>query len=84
MLLLTMKLFQNSGLYFVYVPHLAKLTRHGSSFYFKTKTFLDNRFYACHFLQPMLKHVQTAFCTNGDQGQGRHRNGKTMLLLGAL
>ena len=61
-----MRLFQNSGLYPSYIPRLRQLSKHASSFAQQIGVFLDDRFGAPHFLQPVLQRQPEAFFTNGD------------------
>lgn len=61
-----MRLFQNSGLYPSYVPRLRHLTRLARSFSEHIEIFLDDRFGAPHFLNPVLQRQPEAFFTNGD------------------
>lgn len=61
-----MRVFQNSGIYRAYFKRLRKLreSRHGFGAW--TQAFLDDRFGAAHFLQPVLSGDPAAFFTNGD------------------
>lgn len=61
-----MRLFQNSGLYPSYTPRLRQLSKHAGSFAQQIGVFLDDRFGAPHFLQPVLQQQPEAFFTNGD------------------
>lgn len=61
-----MRLFQNSGCYPSYLPRLQNLSIKDKSFEEQIKTFLADRFGACHFLKPVLDQESTAFFTNGD------------------
>lgn len=61
-----MRLFQNSGLYPSYTPRLRQLSKHAGSFAQQIGVFLDDRFGAPHFLQPVLQRQPEAFFTNGD------------------
>ena len=61
-----MRLFQNSGVYRSYRPRLAALTGCSGTFREATAAFLDDRFGAAHFLQPILAGEETAFFANGD------------------
>jgi hypothetical protein len=61
-----MRLFQNSGIYPAYLPRLNRLSAKASSFRERLDVFLDDRYGACHFLQPVLQRTETAFFTNGD------------------
>jgi hypothetical protein len=66
-----MRVFQNSGLYRAYFKRLAALRerRHGFSAW--TKAFLDDRYGAAHFLQPVLAGDPAAFFTNGDDEEAQ-------------
>lgn len=61
-----MRVFQNSGIYRAYFKRLTSLRerRHGFSEW--TKAFIDDRYGAAHFLQPVLSGDPTAFFSNGD------------------
>lgn len=61
-----MRVFQNSGVYRSYRPRLAQLTRDSETFRDAIVKFLDDRFGAAHFLQPVLQRQETAFFANGD------------------
>lgn len=61
-----MRLFQNSTVYRSYLPRLAQLTRGCQTFNDAIGLFLDDRFGAAHFLQPVLDRAPEAFFTNGD------------------
>ncbi|MBR0757054.1 glycosyltransferase family 1 protein [Bradyrhizobium jicamae] len=61
-----MRLFQNSGLYPSYVARLNQLAAKTSRFAERRDVFLDDRFGAAHFLQPVLDGSPDAFFTNGD------------------
>lgn len=61
-----MRLFQNSGLYPGYLPRLTKLTQSCKTFVQSRDAFLNDRYGACHFLEPVLKSDPNAFFTNGD------------------
>jgi hypothetical protein len=61
-----MRLFQNSGLYPSYSAHLNKLAPEMLSFEERRRIFLDDRFGALHFLQPVLNGDPDTFFTNGD------------------
>lgn len=60
------RLFQNSGVYPAYIPRLRNLTQKFSRFEEMRQVFLDDRYGACHFLQPVLENSPDAFFTNGD------------------
>lgn len=74
-----MRLFQNGGVYRAYLPRLAMLSQDCVTFETRVRSFLDDRFNACHFLQPVLTHDPEAFFTNGDdlilQGLWARENG---------
>lgn len=74
-----MRIFQNSGIYRSYKPRLASLTRECKTFSEAIDAFLNDRFGAAHFLQPILQHDDAAFFTNGDdrfsQRLWAHENG---------
>jgi hypothetical protein len=61
-----MKLFQNSAIYPAYLPRLNRLAANTKTFVQRKNAFLDDRFGACHFLQPVLSGDPSAFFTNGD------------------
>jgi hypothetical protein len=63
-----MRLFQNSALYPAYVPRLRRLEQEAGarSFDQRIGVFLDDRFGAPHFLQPVLAREAEAFFANGD------------------
>ena len=61
-----MRLFQNSALYPSYLPRLNQLAAGTQSFAERRRVFLDDRFGASHFLQPVLDGSPEAFFTNGD------------------
>ena len=61
-----MRLFQNSGLYSAYLPRLNGLAANATTFAQRRRVFLDDRFGAAHFLQPVLLDDASAFFTNGD------------------
>lgn len=61
-----MRIFQNSGVYRSYRPRLRQLTQGCQTFASAIKAFLNDRFGAAHFLQPILAQEQTAFFANGD------------------
>jgi hypothetical protein len=74
-----MRLFQNSGLYPSYLARLNKLAPETLGFEERRRIFLDDRFGALHFLQPVLNGDAEAFFTNGDddilQRQWARENG---------
>lgn len=61
-----MRVFQNSGLYPSYLARLNVLASSAVTFEERRKVFLDDRFGALHFLQPVLDGDDDAFFTNGD------------------
>jgi hypothetical protein len=61
-----MRLFQNSGIYSAYLPHLNRLARGQNAFRGRLAAFLHDRFGASHFLEPVLRADESAFFTNGD------------------
>src|ERR1035441_1961320 len=74
-----MRLFQNSGLYPSYLARLNTLAPRTLTFDERRRTFLNDRFGALHFLQPVLDGNADAFFTNGDddilQRQWARENG---------
>jgi len=61
-----MRLFQNSGLYPSYLVRLNHLAPHTLGFDQRRRIFLNDRFGALHFLQPVLNDDVDTFFTNGD------------------
>ncbi len=61
-----MRLFQNSALSPAYLPRLRRLSRGCKDFADHVRVFLNDRYGACHFLQPVLDADPRAFFTNGD------------------
>jgi hypothetical protein len=61
-----MRLFQNSGIYPSYLKRLDVLASDARGFEARRRVFLDDRFGAAHFLQPVLAGEPDAFFTNGD------------------
>jgi Glycosyl transferases group 1 len=61
-----MRLFQNSGLYPSYLRHFNEIASAVASFDDRLRMFLNDRFGALHFLQPVLDKSPDAFFTNGD------------------
>jgi hypothetical protein len=61
-----MRLFQNSGVYPSYLAHFDVLASTASGFAERRRIFLEDRFGALHFLQPVLIGDPDAFFTNGD------------------
>jgi hypothetical protein len=74
-----MRLFQNSGLYPSYLGRLNHLAPQTLGFEERRRIFLDDRFGALHFLQPVLAGDADAFFTDGDdeilQRQWARENG---------
>ena len=74
-----MRLFQNSALAPSYVTRLNELASNAASFADRRAAFLDDRFGALHFLQPVLDGDSSAFFTNGNddvlQRQWARENG---------
>lgn len=61
-----MRLFQNSGISAAYKKRLKSLARGQTTFDGRLRVFLDDRYGASHFLQPVLGGDKSAFFTNGD------------------
>jgi hypothetical protein len=61
-----MRLFQNSGLYPSYLRRFNEMASGAESFDDRLRMFLNDRFGALHFLQPVLDRSPDAFFTNGD------------------
>jgi hypothetical protein len=61
-----MRLFQNSGLYPSYLRQFEVLAAGAVGFADRQRAFLNDRFGALHFLQPVLDGSSDAFFTNGD------------------
>jgi Glycosyl transferases group 1 len=61
-----MRFFQNSSLYPSYLARLNQLAPLTLSFEERRRIFLNDRFGALHFLQPVLNDDPNAFFTNGD------------------
>ncbi|WP_029582554.1 glycosyltransferase [Bradyrhizobium sp. URHD0069] len=61
-----MRIFQNSGLYPSYLRHFDRLATGAVRFDERLRVFLNDRFGALHFLQPVLDRSPDAFFTNGD------------------
>jgi hypothetical protein len=74
-----MRFFQNSSLYPSYLTRLNKLAPPTLSFKERRRIFLNDRYGALHFLQPVLNDDSDAFFTNGDdeilQRQWARENG---------
>jgi hypothetical protein len=67
-----MRLFQNSAIYPAYFPRLRQLDARCATFAEALRVFLDDRFGACHFLQPVLAGDPEAFFTNGHDRKLQH------------
>jgi hypothetical protein len=61
-----MRIFQNAGIYPAYLPRLRGLTKGANSFSAALDVFMEDRFGACHHLQPIDERHESAFFTNGD------------------
>lgn len=61
-----MRLFQNSGLYPSFLRQFDRFAVGAAGFDDRLRLFLDDRFGALHFLQPVLDRSPDAFFTNGD------------------
>jgi len=61
-----MRLFQNSAIYAAYLPRLNQLAAGKRTFRERLDAFLDDRFGASHFLEPVLSRDESAFFTNAD------------------
>jgi hypothetical protein len=61
-----MRLFQNSGIYSTYLPRLNQLAARKFTFRERLDAFLNDRFGASHFLDPVLRGEKSAFFTNAD------------------
>lgn len=74
-----MRLFQNSGLYPSYRARFDGFAGSALDFDSRRRAFLDDRFGALHFLDPVLRAETDAFFTNGDdevlQQQWARENG---------
>jgi Glycosyl transferases group 1 len=64
-----MRLFQNSGLYPSYLRQFDRRAAGAAGFGDRLRLFLDDRFGALHFLQPVLDGDPEAFFTNGDDSR---------------
>src|SRR3954454_25123806 len=62
-----MRIFQNSALYPSYLRYFDRLAAGSVSFESRLRMFLEDRFGALHFLQPVLDGSPEAFFTNGDE-----------------
>ncbi len=60
-----MRLFQNSAVYPAYLPRLRTLDSNCRTFAAALRAFLEDRFGACHILEPVLAGDPTSFFTNG-------------------
>jgi hypothetical protein len=60
------RLFQNSGIYPSYLKRLDVMASDARTFEARRRVFLNDRFGALHFLQPVLAGEPDAFFTNGD------------------
>jgi hypothetical protein len=73
------RLFQNSSIPPSYLVHLNELSPTTVGFEERLRIFLDDRYGALHFLQPVLNHDAEAFFTNGNdeilQRQWARENG---------
>jgi hypothetical protein len=61
-----MRLFQNSGVYSAYLPRLNQLAAGKRTFRERLDAFLQDRYGASHFLEPVLSGDASAFFTNGN------------------
>jgi hypothetical protein len=61
-----MRLFQNSGVYSAYLPRLNQLAAGKRMFRERLDAFLQDRYGASHFLEPVLNGDASAFFTNGN------------------
>jgi hypothetical protein len=61
-----MRLFQNSGIYPSYLRQLNRLALGASNFDARRRAFLEDRFGALHFLEPIFTGSEDAFFTNAD------------------
>jgi hypothetical protein len=68
-----MRIFQNFGLYPAYKARLRTLTSEERSFNEQIGAFLDDRFGAPHFLEPVLARDPMAFFANGDEPVSQRR-----------
>jgi hypothetical protein len=68
-----MRVFQNSALYPSYLARRDKRALEMLGFAEQRRVFLDNRFGAMHFLQPILNGDADAFFTNGDDDILQHQ-----------
>jgi Glycosyl transferases group 1 len=63
---MSMRLFQNSALYPSYLARLNVLAANAVRFEDRRAVFLNDRYGALHFLQPVIDGDSSAFFTNGD------------------
>jgi hypothetical protein len=61
-----MRLFQNNGLYPSYRKRFDQLAANAQAFDERRRAFLNDRFGALHFLDPVLNAERNAFFTSGD------------------
>jgi hypothetical protein len=61
-----MRVLQNSGVYNAYRHEMAKLTAPDASFRERVAAFLEDRYGACHWLQPVLTGDPAGFFVNAD------------------
>jgi hypothetical protein len=61
-----MKLFQSAGIYPAYLPRLNSLAADAKTFHERIDAFLEDRYGACHCLQPVLSQDPSAFFANGN------------------
>ncbi|MGB9129541.1 MAG: glycosyltransferase [Thiobacillus sp.] len=61
-----MRLFQNAGVYPIYLTKFGAKNRDLLSFLQRRQAYLDDRFGASHLLSPVLDGDEMAFFTNGD------------------
>lgn len=63
---MSIRVFQNSGIYPAYRPFLSSATRDVLSFEEAIRVFLSDRYGAAHILKPILEGDRSCFFTNGD------------------
>jgi hypothetical protein len=68
-----MRLFQNSGLTPSYKRRLRNLTKDAGSFDQQIDIFLNDRFGAPHWLEPVIQRREEAFIANGDESSSQRR-----------
>ena len=61
-----MRLFQNGSLYPSYRKRLDAMAGAATTFQQRRKLFIDDRYGACHLLEPVLAESPSAFLTNAD------------------